>query len=113
MTNTTVATQVERNAETMQPCLEDLAAKMKADFYKDGCTLDYEVEFYFGSKYIKIIKRWGGGSVGGFIVNTHNDKQFPYGTLLKAASWKAPARNKSRGNIFEIADKKIPWTGIL
>lgn len=113
MTNTTVATQVERNAETMQPCLDALADMMTKDFYKDGSTLDYSIEFDFGSKYIKIIKRWGGGSVGGFIVNTHNDKKFPYGTLLKAASWAAPARNNARGNIFEIADKKVAWTGIL
>jgi hypothetical protein len=114
MTNTTVATQVERNAETMQPCLQALADMMTKDFYKGGSTSDYAIEFEFGSKYIKIVKRWcGSSSVGGFIVNVHNDKKFPYGTLLKAASWAAPARNNVRGNIFEIADKKVAWTGIL
>ena len=58
-----------------------------------------------GSKYIKIIS---GGSVWGFVVNTHNDKMFRYGDILKAAGWAAPARNKARGNVFE--DYSIAWT---
>jgi len=60
-----------------------------------------------GSKYIKIISR--NGSVWGFVVNTHEDKMFRYGDILKPASWTAPARNKARGNVFE--DYSISWTG--
>lgn len=74
---------------------------------------DYKVSFEFGNKYIKIIKSFfGSSSCAGFIVCSHNAK-FPYGTLLKSASFKAPALNFSRGNIFELDNKYVPWTGIL
>jgi hypothetical protein len=67
-----------------------------------------------GSKYIKITT---GGSVWGFIVNTKNDKKFKYGDLLKAASWKAPARNFARGNVIDdtvedLRGKSVRWTGV-
>ena len=65
-----------------------------------------------GSKYIKVTKKLGDQtSVHSFIVNTHDDKKFNYGDILKAASWKAPARNFSRGNIFE--EYKVKWTGAI
>ena len=62
-----------------------------------------------GKKYIKVIK---GGSVWGFIVNADDDKQFKKGDLLKAASWNAPARNQSRGNILDGDFSWIRWTGL-
>lgn len=61
----------------------------------------------YGSKYIKVISN---GSVSAFIVNTKNDKKFRYGDILKAASWKAPARNAARGNVLE-GNYNINWTG--
>ena len=65
-----------------------------------------------GSKYIKVTKNLGNQtSVHSFIVNTYDDKKFNYGDILKAASWKAPARNFSRGNIFE--EYKVKWTGAI
>lgn len=107
-------TALVRNAETMQPYLKMLAEAFTNDYHRGSPTSDYEISYDFGNKYIKIIKKWGGGqtSVCGFIVNCHNDKQFAYGDLLKASSWKAPAKNKARGNIFEIEGKKFSWTGI-
>ena len=63
----------------------------------------------YGSKYIKVISK---GSVSAFIVNTENDKKFRYGDILKAASWKAPARNAARGNVLE-GNYDINWTGPL
>ena len=63
----------------------------------------------YGSKYIKVISN---GSVSAFIVNTKNDKKFRYGDILKAASWKAPARNAARGNVLE-GNYDINWTGPL
>ena len=64
-----------------------------------------------GSKYIKVTKNLGDQtSVHSFIVNTHDDKKFNYGDILKAASWKAPARNFARGNIFE--EYKVRWVGM-
>ena len=67
-----------------------------------------------GNKYIKLTTG-GRNSACGFIVNTHNDKKFKYGDVLKAASWCAPARNFPRGNVIEdtVEDMRrgLSWTG--
>ena len=63
-------------------------------------------EILVGKKYIKIANN---GGVKAFIVNTENDKMFPYGSILKPASWSTPARNFARGNVFE--DYNVMWTG--
>ena len=72
------------------------------------------IEVLYGKKYIKIVtgKHGGNRSVWGFIVNTHEDKKFKKGDLLKAAGWAAPARNAARGNILE-GEYAINWTGPL
>ena len=69
------------------------------------------IHYVVGNKYVKILTS---GSVHSFIVNTENDKKFPYGTILKAASYNAPARNINRGSIFNNADvaTRICWTGV-
>lgn len=78
------------------------------DWMRDEYAKSFK--FVFGKKYIKIVVR---GSCSGFIVNTDNDPDFQLGTLLKAASWAAPARNFSRGSIFDSADvAKVSWTGV-
>ena len=55
------------------------------------------------------------GGVKAFIVNTDKDKKFKKGDILKPAGWAAPARNKPRGNVFEMLDGKgtgwVRWTG--
>jgi len=65
-----------------------------------------------GSKYIKIIVE---NSVWGFVVNTDDDKLFQKGDILKPAGWRGPARNKPRGNVFEMLKGKgiewVRWTG--
>ena len=58
-----------------------------------------------GKKYIKIIT---GNSVWGFVM-ANDDAKFRKGDILKAASWRAPALNQARGNVFE--DYDINWTG--
>ncbi len=113
----TIQTNVEHTKENLLSQLDVLAEMFVADYNRDTqythSEANYSIHFEFGSKYIKIIKRhWGSKSVAGFIVNSHNAK-FPYGTLLKAASYKAPALNFSRGNIFELQDKHFSWTGII
>lgn len=102
--------------------LNDLKTKMIADYNRFMPATKphhYEMQdeyakglsFEYGKKYIKIVQR---GSAAGFIVNTDKDKQFPLGTLLKSASWASPARNFSRGSIFEEADRAaVRWTGVL
>jgi hypothetical protein len=62
-----------------------------------------------GSKYIKIIT---GSSVHSFIVRNDNGK-FKAGDILKAASWRAPAKNFARGNIFDGTLDRVRWTGAL
>ena len=61
------------------------------------------LEFKMGKKYVKVTSTRSGGSrsVHSFIVNVHDDPNFKFGDILKAASWAAPAQNFARGNIFE------------
>ena len=66
--------------------------------------------FSEGQKYIKVTKD-DNGSVHSFIVNTDKDKKFKKGDILKAASWKAPARNFARGNVLTDNFKTIRWVG--
>ena len=81
---------------------------------KENSVVEFKngISYKCGSKYIKVTKNLGDQtSVHSFIVNTHDDKKFNYGDILKAASWKAPARNFSRGNIFE--EYKVKCTGAI
>jgi hypothetical protein len=67
-----------------------------------------EVRFEEGSKYIKVIH---GSSVHSFICRNDMGK-FVRGDILKAASWKAPARNFARGNIYNgDGFQQVRWTG--
>ena len=90
------------------PNPDELQQKVSVDMikqFKDG------VSYKSGSKYIKVIRNDGQTSVHSFIVNTSNDAKFKYGDILKAASWRAPARNFARGNIFAKEYGTISWTG--
>ena len=66
--------------------------------------------FSEGQKYIKVTTD-NNGSVHSFIVNTDKDKKFEKGDILKAASWRAPARNFRRGNVLTGNFKTIRWVG--
>ena len=90
------------------PNPDELQQKISVDMIKqftDG------ISYKPGSKYIKVIRNDGQTSVHSFIVNTSNDAKFKYGDILKAASWRAPARNFARGNIFAKEYGTISWTG--
>lgn len=72
-----------------------------------------------GQKFIKLISRKGSSrGVLGFIVKEDGKAKLKNGTvlkrgdLLKANSWKAPALNFTRGNIFNLDASTIQWTGI-
>lgn len=70
--------------------------------------------FMSGKKYIKIImsdKDGSNSSSHSYIVVGPQGK-FKDGDILKSASWKAPAKNFARGNIFTGDFKNIRWTGI-
>jgi hypothetical protein len=91
--------------------LKDVIVADYARFLKD---LDYPqdkfgVEFDEGKKYVKVVSISGGGSRSVFcFVEKEN------GNIWRAASWKAPARNFVRGNVFDQASyaDRIRWTGI-
>ena len=66
-----------------------------------------------GQKYIKVITGSPDRpSVHSFIVATDSDSKFRKGDVLKPATWKAPAKNKARGNVFD-GDFPMQWTGPL
>lgn len=60
-----------------------------------------------GKKYIKVIHN---SSVHSFIV-IEDDAKFKRGDILKAASWRAPAKNFARGNILDKNYGSVSWTG--
>lgn len=60
-----------------------------------------------GSKYIKVVAN---GAVHSFIVKEDTPK-FKAGDILMAKSWKAPATNFARGNIFTRNYPTLSWTG--
>jgi hypothetical protein len=61
-----------------------------------------------GSKYAKIVSN---GSVHSFVVL--KDGKFPRGSILKAASWRAPATNFVRGNVLDGNFDCATWTGAI
>jgi hypothetical protein len=73
---------------------------------------NFQVSFEVGSSYIKVVKQsYNQTSVHSFIVN--KDGKFPKGTILKSASWKAPATNFARGQIANPDSwvGHVSWTG--
>ena len=70
--------------------------------YKDG------FKTIVGQKFIKVVNN---NSVKAFVVMEDNGK-FKKGDILKPAGWRAPAKNRARGNVLE-AGYAIQWTGPL
>ena len=75
---------------------------------------EFVITFEPGSSYIKVVKADLDGthrSVHSFIVNKAG--KFPLGTILKSASWKAPATNFGRGNLLDRQTwNRVTWTGV-
>lgn len=105
--------------------LTDYAEHIKSDYIKwwgakasekhvQEMIANFKVTFEPGSSYIKVVKSDTDGthaSVHSFIVN--KAKKFPLGTILKSASWKAPATNFGRGNLLERWTwDRVRWTGV-
>lgn len=81
---------------------DEIAKKMIEEF-ENG--LQVEV----GSKYLKIITQ---NSVHSFICLKDGGK-FAKGDILKAASWRAPAKNFPRGNLMKKDFSRVRWTGVM
>lgn len=73
------------------------------------CDNKMGVEFEIGSKYVKIVSISAGGSR-----SAHSFVEISSGNILKAASWKSPARNFSRGNVYNVTTyaNRATWTGV-
>ena len=92
--------------------------------YKDVIVADYDkfakdleftqynfgIEFEEGSKYVKVVSVSAGGSR-----SVHSFVEKSTGNIWKAASWKAPAKNFARGNVFNQSTyiKNTRWTGVF
>lgn len=76
---------------------------------------DFTVTFEPGSSYIKVVKTNADGSqasVHSFIVNK-DTKKYLAGTILKPASFKAPATNFGRAHLYyrDSWEGRVTWTG--
>ena len=95
--------------ETFKMRLQEAVDKDYGYFQKEGSPLRVKIDFEEGSKYIRIVSTspYGSRSAFGFI-----EKET--GNILKSASWKAPAKNFSRGNIKDEYSgvRRVRWTGI-
>lgn len=87
-------------------------AKIQEQHVQD-MVAEFQISFEPGSSYIKVVKSDSGSQrlVHSFICN--KDGKYPKGTILKAASWKAPATNFPRAHIDnpENWEGNILWTG--
>jgi len=113
---------VEQVVETMKQSYIDWAThdgnKVLSEYNKEVVD-NWNIEIKEGPNYIKLVKKdhkssFDGGSVNGFIVKKAT-KGFVEGDMLKAASYKAPATNFKRGNVFTDAKNTniARWTGIM
>ena len=71
---------------------------------------EHELSLKPGRKFIKIIRD---NSVWGFVAKkdgVHKGLPMKAGDVLKAASWRAPAKH-TRGNIFDKNQDYFRWTG--
>lgn len=83
------------------------------DKHVQEMILERGIEYQVGSSYIKIVETRNGvvERVHSFIVNKAG--KFPLGTILKAASFKAPATNFGRGNLLDRKTwNRVTWTGV-
>ena len=83
--------------------LSEIRAEMVREF---DAAIRYEIH----RKFIKVITG-PQTSVHSFIMR-EADGKFKRGDILKAASWKAPAKNFARGNVFSMIHMNgVRWTG--
>ena len=99
----------------IQAAIQAVIDLMVNDYSKDGTSLSQITKYTnsfridVGHKYIKVLNEYG---IKFFVVNCTDDKKYPYGTVLKAANWKAPERNFARGNVFSIEKSRVDWYGV-
>ena len=85
---------------------DKLCQILKANYYMNGSTLDYDFIIEPGRKYLKVVMVSNQRSVHAFV-----DKKT--GDLYKAASWRAPAKGVRYNliNDMNILRKNADWAG--
>ena len=109
----------------MDSALQAYADYLKADYnsrsYSKSLNRQLVVEFDMGNKFIKVIVGHSTDGVADTSRSSHSficvkeyqgkKNLFVPGDILKSASWRAPAKNFSRGNILEKSYGSISWCG--
>ena len=92
--------------------LYQYADHLVADYNKTGSEGKYQVSFERGRKFLKVMHTsWGSSSVHSFICIKEHDG-WKYGDILKAATWRQPAKNFARGNVLNTESyKNHRWMG--
>lgn len=105
--------------ENYEVKVKEVIELMLADYDRYTDDRDMPRNSYYvesGRNYDRIVQVNGynqSESVAGFICRKDNPKKgLVMGDMLMAASWKAPATNFARGNIFTNMPQSIRWTGI-
>jgi hypothetical protein len=82
--------------------------KIRAEMVRE---FDESVRYELHRKFVKVITGPQTG-VHSFIMLT-DDGKFKRGDILKAASWRAPAKNFARGNVLAGQLDRVRWTGAM
>ena len=104
--------------DTYEQAIDGVLDAIVADYKRwcDGARISNSMDKSWRVKhskvYSKIIEVRDGkdSSVWGFVVHTTEHKKFKQGDILMSASWKTPATNHARGNIFD-GFSGVTWTG--
>tara|TARA_A100001011_G_C13549708_1_gene531926 strand:- start:6 stop:386 length:381 start_codon:yes stop_codon:yes gene_type:complete len=102
-----------KNGLSFDEAMDTLLVKIQEDYAKLGMThrTSLDLSLKPGRKFIKVVE---GSRVWGFVAKvdgTHKGVPMLKGDILKAATWRAPAKH-SRGSIFDSEmHKSFSWTG--
>ena len=114
VSNTTKTLKVNgKNGLSFDDAMDNLFVKIQEDYAKLNMThrTSLDLSLKVGRKFIKVVE---GTRVWGFIAKvdgTHQGVPMLKGDILKAATWRAPAKH-SRGSIFDKEmHKSFSWTG--
>ncbi len=114
VSNTTKTLKVNgKNGLSFDDAMDNLFVKIQEDYAKLNMThrTSLDLSLKVGRKFIKVVE---GTRVWGFIAKvdgTHKGVPMLKGDILKAATWRAPAKH-SRGSIFDKEmHKSFSWTG--
>lgn len=97
--------------ENLDKGLQEYIAHLQKNYESHGYNRR-EFLYEFHRKYVHIISKDDNQRSSHSWVMINDDKKFKAGDILKSASWKAPARNFSRGNVLCGGFKHIQWAGV-